>query len=954
LVVLRISPKFLWNFNKSSLKLTEDELEKLKVFHSNLYRGLTNPELMIRQLHALPYIFEASKHSSNFDENKTIAITNCCHGPIKANSNFHQKYISFTDYNSEEVESYNYTGEYSEYSIKSDSSWTDYASDILGLGWALAFKNPRLAAGLGASSIITKYVVEPYDYFFAPKIKVRGIYGKAISKAKELYDTDENFRVLIDDPELAAHINLVLNEKDINSKNLPPDLESFYQNVKVEAGKISDRNLEEFQQYFDDELSKRFSVVTGQIKDLKNFLIEQRENKERQEEKLRQHKKTHQEIDAAIDIGTFIIGNVFGDKELAQKLNTGFKTIHNLYKLTSSFFATNSTVGFLQLTNGYIAGFTIIAGLFGDRKSNLQKGLESISKQINELRNEILQGFNSILDNQFLILNQLEEVISLLINGNRITKTKLQAIERRLNLFSQYSEIKERQNDVEELNRNLFSLNQIVKKKTISKTKDDLLGDFYSYTIQTSRKVYFTEANITIWNDNSVLDSFNKRQRLDYLCNFKKLILQQFSIKTFDKAIPNHIEWARGASALVELIGNFPEMLNEEGNLDLINNVISDGDLINNSLQKMTSIETNSIFVEQFKTELVKLESLLTESINKEINDQNLNAKIEKDDLIGLVDKTIKPSDIILNPQSQFPQSFTNLSFNGCQFDDFYQYWYIDSSGKFPAGTLFLDKEQENYDFGAVYKFPINPLIMAIELGIIKMIKAAKPTTRHFTGGVKEERTSFKLKFTKVYKGLVIDNWHISKVTRGKVVSKIHYLGKENTIPIGIEKYLIDKPKRSHHHTLKILEIIRQAIEANSLQSFNRIKNSVIVKYSGNPQLYLLSNIIIYSYSLLMQKRGLNIESSSSFFHTFNLLPKNEDAFKKIIDYTFNEVWVKGCSIKDKIALNLFSEKIIKNINEGLEILNFEKDNNLYKNVDSSYAIVDKVMDELKVIKSWK
>ncbi|MGO7585938.1 hypothetical protein ACC689_29050 [Rhizobium ruizarguesonis] len=328
---------------------------------------------------------------------------------------------------------------------------------------------------------------------------------------------------------------------------LPPVARQFATQIKDMLSPVQRNDVELLlSQNFEQALAEAatgFSSLTAQIKDGANLFDLKRDGLVN---------SAQSDMKSVAAIGAFVVGEVFGDKETAEKINAGAQLASAALQIGLMF----STGGLSAIAcAGGIASSLGPLFVGGQSESVAVQGmLSKISDQIETLRKEMNARFDRVERLQREALDLLRTIQEDLREGNIAVIGHLQSLKWEVTQLSHYLRNQAREDKLHEFN-NLCSDAQSAKEHHNVDNASNAMSHLLNYAIDIPRHQSFNYASFA-----TIAGALEDSRRTDLCVGLLPRCKTILGLENPGITPPNPVEWARAVNAYLETQAHFPEV----------------------------------------------------------------------------------------------------------------------------------------------------------------------------------------------------------------------------------------------------------------------------------------------------------------------------------------------------------------------------------------------------------
>jgi hypothetical protein len=378
--------------------------------------------------------------------------------------------------------------------------------------------------------------------------------GKALmlilANATNAANPNEALKAVVQDPAFQSVVSLNFNASISQLiPGLPPIAQEFVGQIK---DMTSPAQRAEVESHFSDQFGKAMAGAQTTYSELKSRLDEGASIATLRREGL--IASAENDVQSVAAIGAFVIGEVFGDKETAKKINAGAQLASVALQVGLMF----STGGLSAIAcAGGIA--SSLGPLFGGEQSNsaaVQGMLSQISGQIETLRQEMHERFDRVEHLEQEALGMLRQIAEDIRTGNTAILDNIGNLRSELSQLNTYIKDSDRAKIFAAFNDLRFQAELAQEQHNIS-AASVAMGLLLNYALDVPKQTTFSNAEFT----GPVLSGALKDSpRTDFCVGLLPRCANLLKVTSTGATPPNPVEWARGTNAYLETQVHFPEL----------------------------------------------------------------------------------------------------------------------------------------------------------------------------------------------------------------------------------------------------------------------------------------------------------------------------------------------------------------------------------------------------------
>lgn len=359
-----------------------------------------------------------------------------------------------------------------------------------------------------------------------------------------------------------------------------------------------------------DAFTNQSDKLAAALKDLRQSIVDREADKAKQQ-------YFEGEVRSSIYPGSIIIGEFFGAPQFAKTFSIAGTESLKVWQLVQGFNSIPPTVGSLALTGGFIsAGLSVGQALAAIPSSEeaTQAALKNIQLALSTLQQEMHEGFDRIQRNQRLMMEELNEIFSRIVQGHMEQLVRLEQMHESLNGLRSYIEAQDRQTQIVVLNQALDKLKLIAPLGGHALGSIDglnYLTQFVDYAVDVSTLPAFTDRQVTSWIDTAINDALQSAPRPDLAIGLLNVIRTHFGLNPIAEDMPNPIEWARGTHVFLESVSPSRKQLPVETH-SMVKRLYTAGRSLNDALTKSIDLALGARVSSEYSNSFAEVRSVLS------------------------------------------------------------------------------------------------------------------------------------------------------------------------------------------------------------------------------------------------------------------------------------------------------------------------------------------------------
>jgi hypothetical protein len=404
-----------------------------------------------------------------------------------------------------------------------------------------------------------KYLLTSFEeYSLKPLYKTLAI-GILINRTLDL--PSDKRESLLQRVENAKPNHPLVKNRKLNQRQL---IEKAPERVRNKIKPVLERNIETpNSNHLKNEIREALNaLVEESTVELKNELLKKIQNETEtamRERKLASLNRTVQEIHGAIILGSTILRYLFKDPETADKFSVFANTALKIYESVTLYQL--GAIGFFAMTGNIVAGIIVLVELFRNqtspeeaRHNQLVAYLKHIEEMLLKIHQDIISGFNTLINQNYLILNEIRSLSEQIRLGNLTITRRLNEIESHLKQGIEIYLDTSRQLKHEDFVHTIENLNKLISKSTFPNNNDENLYNSY----MTDFFVHATTtANLTIFNSfmssppsgKELQEKINNEKNIELLIGLASDVAQVLQLGGITRQkLVNPSEWRNGVN----------------------------------------------------------------------------------------------------------------------------------------------------------------------------------------------------------------------------------------------------------------------------------------------------------------------------------------------------------------------------------------------------------------------
>lgn len=486
----------------------------------------------------------------------------------------------------------------------------DTSLDLLSTGGGIAsvlssFKHPYVSAGIAVGSLILPWGDELLEELY-PTVGV--LDEAAIRSVVDRYEGGFfNNRSLIQEfgGEHALRIPLGKTNDEL--------IDALPKSLKVEASRYLQESAQD-QTRNPEKLAEVLMATNNRLESIKGSILEAvRAN----ENEVARRQYWDAEMRSGIYLGSTFLRSVLNLPNEARVFEVVSSETYRVWHLVNGFGATPPTVGSLALTGGMVsAGLAIGSALAGGMSSEeaTARSLGQILEAISVLRQEMHERFDRIERNQKVMIDLLDDTLTRISKGQWQNIERLRTISSSLNGLRNYVESQARQEKIDALSLeydNLMLTREADSDYLQKSTSLTAINTMASHALRVAKQPAFTHSELRQWDAVAIADVIETVGRPDAAIAILGLARREFGLSDV-RDIPNPIEWVRGTSAVLEILGRETKLVSRAA-IQLLHDLHAEGIALRQMLNLAIGYDLSKKATEEYISSLKPAEVALKE-----------------------------------------------------------------------------------------------------------------------------------------------------------------------------------------------------------------------------------------------------------------------------------------------------------------------------------------------------